>query len=368
MSAGDIDIPYGAKILIEDNINITTGMKLATWSNIQPIIAEYEGELTLSNMSEKWHYIRNIDEVTGKKSITIIQSPQMNFAYIKHNNNLLSSYYLPENTTISLDFVQQDNALSCGHVSVGDIIGYTSFKLEAIDIVSGLQELIGILETRIPNIISTVSPYEGYIKLQQTDKNVLIISNDEGEHTVQLKNKQLIVQNGQYVRKGDLLTSGEPLLQDLIKYKPFNEFVLYCVGKLQDIYLHQGIDVNSKHIEVILSQMCKTFSVTHPNDSGLLIDDEIDLYTASKIDRRLLLSNKKTFDRFRVINSITKSSTTSKSFLSACSFQNTTKILSESAIRGKIDPLFGISENVIVGKLIHCGTGQMVNLISKNKI
>jgi DNA-directed RNA polymerase subunit beta' len=179
------------------------------------------------------------------------------------------------------------------------------------------------------------------------------------------KGKHVVINEGDFVKRGDMLIDGNPVLQDILKVMGVEALARYMVEQIQAVYRLQGVKIDDKHIEVIIRQMLQKVEIIHPGDTNLLVGELIDSKTLTKFNEKFLKEGKQPARAEIVLQGITKASLQTKSFISAASFMETTKVLTDSAVQGKVDDLLGLKENVIVGRLIPAGTGYYMNNIRK---
>jgi len=247
-------------------------------------------------------------------------------------------------------------------VEPGDIIARKPRESAKIkDIVGGLPRVAELFEARKPKEMAIISEIDGVVSFGEEvkGKRKIIVTSDTGEKKEYLvpKGKHITVQEGDYVEAGDFLTEGSPDLHDLLKIKGEKYVARYLVEEIQEVYRYQGVKINDKHIEIIVRQMLKKVKVTDPGDTRFLVGENVEKHVFMEENARVIQQGGKPAKAEPIILGITQASLTTDSFISAASFQETTKVLTEAAIWGKCDYLRGLKENVIVGRLIPAGTG-----------
>lgn len=228
------------------------------------------------------------------------------------------------------------------------------------DITQGLPRVEELFEARKPKGVAIISEIEGYVSIKEDKKRTITVRNDNGEErTYEVPyGARLKVNDGDYVKAGDELTEGSINPHDLLRIKGPRGVQSYLLAEVQKVYKMQGVDINDKHIEIIIRQMMKKVKIEDPGDTELLPGDIVEIYRFEEENDRAIAEGKRPALGRRVLLGITKAALSTESFLSAASFQETTRVLTDAAIKGKVDPLIGLKENVIIGKLIPAGTGM----------
>lgn len=228
------------------------------------------------------------------------------------------------------------------------------------DITQGLPRVEELFEARKPKGVAIISEIEGYVSIKEDKKKTITVRNDNGEErTYEIPyGARIKVSDGDYIQAGDELTEGSLNPHDLLRIKGPRGVQGYLLAEVQKVYKMQGVDINDKHIEIIIRQMMKKVKVEEPGDTELLPGDIVDIYRFEDENNKVEQEGKRLALGRRVLLGITKAALSTESFLSAASFQETTRVLTEAAIKGKVDPLIGLKENVIIGKLIPAGTGM----------
>ncbi|MDC3084929.1 DNA-directed RNA polymerase subunit beta', partial [Gammaproteobacteria bacterium] len=253
-------------------------------------------------------------------------------------------------------------------ISAGDVLARVPTEsAKTKDITGGLPRVAELFEARRPKDHAIIAEISGTVEFGNDFKNkrkIRIIADDESDQICEYmvpKNIHLEVQDGDKVEKGDFILDGNPAPHDILAIKGVEELASYLVTEIQDVYRLQGVTINDKHIEVIVSQMLKKVEIVDPGDSSLLHGEQIDKIDLLELNDELSSTNKKLVTARPILLGITKAALQTRSFISAASFQETTRVLTEASMNGKSDLLQGLKENVIVGRLIPAGTGSAIS-------
>ncbi len=365
-------VPYGAMITVNDGDDVKPGQVVATWDpHTHPVVSEVGGKLQFDDFIDGVTVTEQVDELTGLASFVILDPKQRGatgrdlrpvaklvdadgndvcFA----NTDIPAVYALPAGAVISMT----DGA----DVSVGDVIArIPQESSKTRDITGGLPRVADLFEARKPKEPAVMAEYTGTVSFgkETKGKRRLVITNEDGESREELipKWRHLNVFEGEQVVKGEIIADGEPNPHDILRLQGIEPLADYLVREIQDVYRLQGVKINDKHIEVIIRQMLRKVIVTDPGDSNYLRGEQIDKARALEVSEKLEAQGKKPIEHEPVLLGITKASLATESFISAASFQETTRVLTEAAVRGLRDDLRGLKENVIVGRLIPAGTG-----------
>jgi DNA-directed RNA polymerase subunit beta' len=271
------------------------------------------------------------------------------------SNGLEARYYLPSSAVLS--FV--DGA----KINAGDVIARIPRESSKTkDIIGGLPRVAEIVEARRPKDSAIIAEIDGRIEFGKDykSKRKIIINPDNNQTPVAYvvpKGKHVVVAEGSFVRKGDILIDGNPVLHDILKVMGIEALSRYIVNEIQSVYKLQGVKIDDKHIEIVIKQMIQKVEITDPGQTHLFVGDKINKWVLNEINEKVKQSGLNPALGTPILQGITKSSLQTKSFISAASFQETTKVLTDAAICGKVDYLTGLKENVIVGRLIPAGTG-----------
>ena len=369
-------IPYGAKLLVKDKVSVERGDKLAEWDPYTlPIITEKEGTANYVDMEEGITMREVMDEATGISSKVVVDWKQQPKAadlrpritlrdsrnrVVKLPNGLEARYFMSVDAILSVENGQKMNA--------GDVLARIPRESSKTrDITGGLPRVAELFEARKPKDHAIISENEGRIEFgkdYKSKRRIVVVPDDKGEEPVEYlipKGKHISVQEGDYVVRGDSLMDGNPVPHDILKVMGVEALAEYLITEIQDVYRLQGVRIDDKHIEVIVRQMLQKVEILDGGDSTLLVGESIDREEFDEINDRVKADKGKLATCLPMLQGITKASLQTSSFISAASFQETTRVLTEAAVSGKRDNLIGLKENVIVGRLIPAGTGAVMN-------
>jgi DNA-directed RNA polymerase subunit beta' len=365
-------VPYGAMITVGDAEEVKQGQVVATWDpHTHPVVSEVAGKLRFEDFLEGVAVTEQVDEFTGLTSIVVLDPKQRGnigkdlrpvaklvddddndvcFA----NTDIPAVYALPAGAIVSMP----DGA----KVSVGDVIArIPQESSKTRDITGGLPRVADLFEARKPKDQAIMAEYTGTVSFgkETKGKRRLVITDDNGEKLEELipKWRHLNVFEGEQVVRGEVIADGEPNPHDILRLQGVEPLADYLIREIQDVYRLQGVKINDKHIEVIIRQMLRKVIVSAPGDSNFLRGEQIDKARALEGFDDLTARGKEPLIFDPILLGITKASLATESFISAASFQETTRVLTEAAVRGLKDDLRGLKENVIVGRLIPAGTG-----------
>jgi len=367
-------VPYGAHLLVEDGAEVKPGQKLAEWDPYTlPIIAEMGGRVRYVDL-EEGRTMRDVhDEVTGLSNRVVIQQtdtrggvlrPQLQIVdpndpegdpIINPRTNAPVRYFLSPGAILNVDDGQE--------VHPGDVLARIPREAgKAKDITGGLPRVVELFEARRPKQQAFIAAKDGIVRFGKDirGKRRLYIEPDDGSEKVEYqipRTSQILVQEGDRVRKGEKLTEGSPSPQDILRILGIEALAKYLVDAIQEVYRLQGVKINDKHIEVIVRQMMRKVQITDPGSSHFIPGEIVELARVVKVNRKLEREGKVPAKYERVLLGITKAALSTESWVSAASFQETTRVISEAALAGKTDWLFGLKENVVLGRLIPAGTG-----------
>jgi DNA-directed RNA polymerase subunit beta' len=363
-------IPYGAQITSKEGDKVAGGQIVATWDpHTHPVITEVAGHIKFQDFVDGLTVTTQVDEVTGLSSTVVLDSKQRGGKDLRPTVKLLNAkgkeatfanteipavYTLPPGALISLE----DGA----RVSVGDVIArIPQESSKTRDITGGLPRVADLFEARKPKDPAILAEKTGTVSFgkETKGKRRLVITGDDQEKYEELipKWRQLNVFEGEGVTRGEVIADGELNPHDILRLQGVESLANYLVREIQDVYRLQGVKINDKHIEVIIRQMLRKTEVLESGDTPLLKGEQLDRARAMALNDRLEKDNKQPAKLQPVLLGITKASLATESFISAASFQETTRVLTEAAVRGLKDDLRGLKENVIVGRLIPAGTG-----------
>ncbi len=374
-------LPYGAIVKKKDGEEVFYNELISFWDpHIIPIFTEVSGYVRFIDMYDGQTIEHKIDDITGVSTIVILDQVDRNInkdfkpsikIVDKDGNNIfipgtkiVVQYFLPSKTIIQVE--------NYSYVNTGDVLAKISKEYGGTkDITGGLPRVADLFEARKPKDSAILAKISGVINFGKETKGKyrLIINNLNNNffHEEMIpKWKQLHVFEGEFVEKGDIITDGVESAHDILKLRGVEEVTKFIVNEVQDVYRLQGVKINDKHIEVIIRQMLRRITIYDSGDSLYLNGEQVEISRIRLVNKNLSKSNKKLVKYTRNLLGITKASLATESFISAASFQETTKILTEAAISGKKDELRGLKENVIVGRLIPSGTGYSYHY-KKNK-
>ncbi len=362
-------IPYGAKLYFEDNAVVEKDQLVAEWDPYSlPIISEIAGKVLWKDIVEGKTMQQEKNRITGMVETIILEhrandrlNPQL---VVKSEKNPGFTYTLPADTYVLFN----DDS----KVFPGDVIAKIPQEVSKTkDITGGLPRIAELFEARKPKNISIISEIDGVVSLETTSKFLLkiVVTNENGitrEYIIP-QGKHLVVYEGDRVRAGDPLTDGAANPHDILRVKGDKAVQEYLLNEIQEVYRLQGVIINDKHIEIIVRQMLSNYRIEQPGDTELLVGEMVNRFKFRNINQDVTKKNLKPAVASPVLLGITKASLNSDSFISAASFQETTKILTEASANGEKDHLIGLKENVIIGHLIPAGTGLKKNrMTAKN--
>ena len=371
-------VPYGTKILTAEGSKVKKGQKVAEWDPFTiPVITEKEGKVELVDLINNVSVKESVDETTGIVSKVVIDwRSGSNSAGLKpsivlkdakgkpvtFDNGKEVRYYLSVDAILTVD--------NGAEVKVGDVIARIPRESSKTkDITGGLPRVAELFEARRPKDQAIISDIDGMVEFGKDykAKQRITVVPKKGEPIEYLipKGRHLVVQDGDIVKKGDLLVEGTPAPHDILRVLGVEKLAEYLVKEVQDVYRLQGVKINDKHIEVIVSQMLRKVEVTVPGDTTFLIGEQVDRDVFEAENAKVIAENGTPAQADPILLGITKASLQTKSFISAASFQETTRVLTEAAVAGKVDKLVGLKENVIVGRLIPAGTGTVLRALKK---
>jgi len=352
-------LSYGARVTVKDGARVTKGVQLAEWEPFaQPMLAETAGAVVYADMIEGATIQDQVDEYTGINRKVVVEARDSSLkprVIIRSADDSESTYYLPVSANVSVEDGQE--------VLPGDVL--VRIPREAVktkDITGGLPRVAELFEARKPKDVAVITEIEGFVSFGKDYKGkrrVVVTPEGEGEPGEYLipKGKHIAVREGDYVRAGEPLMDGSTNPHDLLRVKGEKMLAKYLVDEIQQVYRLQGVKINDKHIEVIIRQMLRRLRVTKPGDTDLLVDESIEKSNFNAVVAQAKEQGIEPPQAEPMLLGITKASLSTDSFISAASFQETTRVLTEAAIQGKIDYLRGLKENVIMGRLIPAGTG-----------
>ncbi len=370
-------VPYGARLKVADGDKIKRGQRIAEWDPYsRPILTEVEGTIGFEDLIDGQSLSESIDESTGiaKRVVT-----EWRTGSSKNQVELRPSIVIKgkDGKTLKLSRggdaryqLAVDSILSVepgSKVQSGDVIARISTEgAKTRDITGGLPRVAELFEARRPKDAAVIAEIGGTVRFGKDYKNKRRISiepsgkNEEVREYLIAKGKHIHLQDGDVIEKGDYIVEGNPAPHDILAVKGVEELANFLLNEIQEVYRLQGVHINDKHIEVIVRQMLQKVEIDNAGESDLITGEQIDKLELDVLNAKLKEEGKKGATGTPVLLGITKASLQTRSFISAASFQETTRVLTEAAVNGKIDTLDGLKENVIVGRLIPAGTGAMM--------
>jgi DNA-directed RNA polymerase subunit beta' len=371
-------IQYGARLKVDDGEHIKRGQRIAEWDPYtRPILTEVEGTVGFEDLVEGQSMTETLDESTGIAKRVVIdwrsgsargqQDLRPALAIKGKDGKILklsrggdARYMLAVDAIISVD--------PGATVKAADVIArIPTESAKTRDITGGLPRVAELFEARRPKESAVIAEISGTVRFGRDYKNKRRItiepSNKEEEPKEYLvpKGKHIHLQDGDVIEKGDFIVEGNPAPHDILAIKGVEELAGYLVNEIQEVYRLQGVSINDKHIEVIVRQMLQKVEIDESGETDLIQGEQVDKIEFDEVNARAAAEGKKPATAHPVLLGITKASLQTRSFISAASFQETTRVLTEAAVNGKADTLDGLKENVIVGRLIPAGTGAMMN-------
>ena len=371
-------VPYGTKVLVAEGAKVKKGQKVAEWDPFTiPVISEKAGQAELVDLINNVSIKETVDETTGIVSKTVIDwrsnsssaglKPSImlkdaNGKPVTYDNGKEVRYYLSVDAILTVD--------NGAEIKVGDVIARIPRESSKTkDITGGLPRVAELFEARRPKDAAIISDIDGMVEFGKDykAKQRITVVPQKGEPLEYLipKGRHLVVQDGDIVKKGDMLVEGTPAPHDILRVLGVEKLAEYLVKEVQDVYRLQGVKINDKHIEVIVSQMLRKVEVTVPGDTTFLVGEQVDADVFEAENAKVIEENGVPAQADPILLGITKASLQTKSFISAASFQETTRVLTEAAVEGKVDQLSGLKENVIVGRLIPAGTGTVLRALKR---
>jgi DNA-directed RNA polymerase subunit beta' len=372
-------LPYGAVISVKDGATVEAGTVVAKWEpHTHPIITEVAGKVRFSDMEDNLSIRRQTDELTGLSNIQVLDpnerpaagkdlKPAVALMDAKGkevclpNTTTPAHYMLPSNAIVALT----DGAMA----GVGEVVARIPQEGQKTrDITGGLPRVADLFEARKPKEPAILAEVSGIVSFgkETKGKRRLVITPTNGQvladgstswELLIPKQRQLSVFEGESVERGEVVAEGPPNPHDILRLKGIEELARYVVNEVQEVYRLQGVKINDKHIEVIVRQMLRKVEIQEMGDSSYVKGEQAEFSGIQEINEQLVAAGKISAQYERTLLGITKASLATDSFVSAASFQETTRVLTEAAVTGKYDPLRGLKENVVVGRLIPAGTG-----------
>ena len=376
-------LPYGASISVQDGQSVEAGQIIVNWDpHTHPLITEVAGKVKFVQITEGLTATTKTEDATGMSSIEILQAKDRpasgkelrpSVALFDSNDQPLMvegtdqqvQYFLPSQTVLTV----RDGDV----IGVGDVIGRVPQESSRTrDITGGLPRVADLFEARKPKEFAILAEVSGVITFgkETKGKNRLLISPEDGSEVHEElipKWRQINVFEGEHVEKGEVISDGPQNPHDILRLKGEEQLATYIVNEVQDVYRLQGVKINDKHIEVIIRQMLRKVDIVEGGDSSFIKGEQAEYARVSEENEALLAQGKFPARFERILMGITKASLSTDSFISAASFQETTRVLTEAAVTGKEDQLRGLKENVVVGRLIPAGTGLAYHLARRQQ-
>jgi DNA-directed RNA polymerase subunit beta' len=373
-------VPYGARVHVKEGDTVKRGTKIAQWDPFtRPVLTEVNGKVDFEDLIEGASVREQTDEMKGTTNRVIVdwraspRSADLKPAIvvkdgkgkpIKVARGGDARYLLSVDAILSVEPGQD--------VKAGDVLARVpTASARSGDITGGLPRVAELFEARRPKDHAIIAEISGTVEFGKDYKNkqrITIKPDDASAEAVEYlipRGKSLAVQHGDRVERGDFVYDGHPAPHDILAIKGVEELANYLINEIQDVYRLQGVTINDKHIEVIVRQMLQKVEVSDPGDTDLIKAEQLDRVELDEINAKMVEAGKKPAVASPVLLGITKASLQTRSFISAASFQETTRVLTDAAVNGKVDTLEGLKENVIVGRLIPAGTGGALRRLRK---
>ncbi|WP_312515370.1 DNA-directed RNA polymerase subunit beta', partial [Massilia sp.] len=374
-------VPYGATLIVKDGQVVKAGTALATWDPLtRPIITEYAGTIRFENVEEGVTVARQVDEVTGLSTLVAIDPKRRGSGKV-----LRPQVKLLNEEGQEVKIAGTEHAVTIGfqvgalimvkdgqQATVGEVLARIPTESQKTrDITGGLPRVAELFEARSPKDAGMLAEVTGTVAFGKETKGkqrLEITDMDGNKHEFLItKDKQVLVHDGQVVNKGEMIVDGPADPQDILRLLGIEALARYIVDEVQDVYRLQGVKINDKHIEVIVRQMLRRVQITDAGDTDYIVGEQVERSELLDENDKVNAVGKLPAQYENVLLGITKASLSTDSFISAASFQETTRVLTEAAIMGKRDGLRGLKENVIVGRLIPGGTGLAFHRARKEK-
>ena len=376
-------IPYGAVLTIGDGASVKSGQQIASWDpHTHPVITEVKGRVQFSDIVDGVTVTRHVDEITGLTNIVILD-PKQRPATAKDlrptvklvdemgeelkipGTDQAAHYLLPSKAVINVSDGKE--------VNIGDVIARLAQEsVKTRDITGGLPRVADLFEARKPKEPAVLAEISGIISFGKETKGkqrIVITGQDDMVHEELIpKWRHVSVFEGEHVEKGESIADGPPTPHDILRLKGVVALTNYISTEIQDVYRLQGVKINDKHIEIIVRQMMRKAEITSAGDSNFLKGEQIERSRVLEENEKIEADGKTPATWVPILLGITKASLSTESFISAASFQETTRVLTEASVSGKRDDLRGLKENVIVGRLIPAGTGLAYHAERKERL
>jgi DNA-directed RNA polymerase subunit beta' len=373
-------LPYGARLLVAPEGRAEKGQRLAEWDpHTLPIVTEATGGAVFMDMVEGVTFREVVDEATGRASKELTDWRQQTRGTSLRPSVLIQDeegqpvrlpsgaearYYLPVGAILNIE--------SGVNVHAGDVLARLPKEASKTrDITGGLPRVAELFEARRPKdpaIIAETAGRVEYGKDYKTKRRLRIVPLEEDREPIEYlipKGRHVVVQEGDMVEEGDLLVDGNPVPHDILRVKGVEALASFLVNEIQEVYRLQGVKINDKHVEVIVRQMLQKVEIADPGETTFLTGEQVDKLEFDAVNERVIAEDRRPATAIAVLQGITKASLQTQSFISAASFQETTRVLTDAAFAGKVDRLTGLKENVIVGRLIPAGSGGVMSRLKR---
>jgi DNA-directed RNA polymerase subunit beta' len=376
-------VPYGALLSVRDGESVKPGHVLATWDpHTRPIITEYAGRIKFENVEEGVTVAKQIDEVTGLSTLVVVDPkrrgtaqakglrPQVKLLDANNQEIKIAGSDQPVNITFQIGCII--TVRDGQEVGVGEVLARIPQETSKTrDITGGLPRVAELFEARSPKDAGMLAEVTGTVSFGKDTKGKqrLVITDLDGvaHEFLIAKDKHVMAHDGQVVNKGEMIVDGPADPHDILRLLGVEALARYICNEVQDVYRLQGVKINDKHIEVIVRQMLRRVHITDAGDTRFITGEQLERAEVLEENERIEAEGKRPAQYEHVLLGITKASLSTDSFISAASFQETTRVLTEAAIMGKRDELRGLKENVIVGRLIPAGTGLAYHRIRRKQ-
>ena len=368
-------VPYGARLLADEGAQIKRGDRLVEWDPYTiPIITEKDGIAHYVDLIEGLSVRETVDEATGISSKVVVDwkqqprgsdlRPRITLRdeageVLTLANGLEARYFMSVDAILSVE--------NGAHVKAGDVLARIPRESSKTrDITGGLPRVAELFEARKPKDFAIISEADGRVEFgkdYKAKRRIIVAPTEEDKEPIEYlipKGKHISVQEGDYIEKGDLLMDGNRVPHDILRILGVEELASYLINEIQEVYRLQGVRINDKHIEVIVRQMLQKVEIEDPGETTFLAGEQVDRFEFDLENAKAEREGLRHAEARPVLQGITKASLQTNSFISAASFQETTRVLTEAAVSGRIDSLTGLKENVIVGRLIPAGTGSVI--------
>ena len=375
-------VPYGATLMMTDGQPVKAGAILATWDPLtRPIITEYAGKVRFENVEEGATVAKQIDDITGLSTLVVIDAKRRSAS----SKGVRPQVKLIDNAGEEVKIAGTEHSVNISFpvgalitvrdgqdVAVGEVLARIPTESQKTrDITGGLPRVAELFEARSPKDAGMLAEVTGTVSFGKDTKGKqrLVITDMDGVASEFLisKEKSVLVHDGQVVNKGELIVDGPADPQDILRLLGIEALARYIVDEVQDVYRLQGVKINDKHIEVIVRQMLRRVQISDQGDTRFIPGEQVERSDLLEENDRVMAEDKRPAIHENILLGITKASLSTDSFISAASFQETTRVLTEAAIMGKRDDLRGLKENVIVGRLIPAGTGLAYHRARKDR-